>query len=704
LKKHIGKEQINLRFNLMTLIIYIIGIILLVQLFNLQIVNGEEYRKQSDTRLTRDSTIKATRGSILDRSGNVLVSSTLSFNLEMYKTKIDNETLNTAILDLVNVLEKNNQSYTDSFPINIEPFEYTLSGTQLENWKTKYSLSSDTTAEEAFYAFKDKYDISNTDVKEIRKIISIRYKITTEGYSSTKAITIAENVSSEVIAEISEQNDKFPGISIVADSSRLYTSGSLASHILGYVGQISDEEYKSNSDDYDKNSLIGKTGIEYMFEKYLKGSNGTKEVEVAVDGTITSETTIEEAVGGSDIVLTIDANLQEVAEEALKENIEKIASGGFGTARDVTGGAVVVMKVDTGEILAMASYPDYDPSAFTDSSKYEERVKYLTGEKGSMFNRAISGSYAPGSVFKMATAIAGLESGAISATEKIRDTGIYDKYNPAAKCWYYTDYGTGHGWLSVSEAIKKSCNYFFYETSDRMGIETLDKYASYFGLGTKTGIELPSETSGTLATPENKAKIGKTNNTETTWGAGDTIRAGIGQSVNAFSPIQIAKYISMLVNNGKTVNPTIVKSIINSDGTQVSKDEIKKYVNEKLGITDDGTEELTISQENLNVVLEGMRSVTEEVGGTAYSVFKDFEIEIGGKTGSAESGTKVNAWFAGFAPYENPEIAVVVLVENGGHGYYTAEVVKKIMQEYFGMNIDNVDESTEAIAYTESIR
>lgn len=704
MKKQIGKEQINLRFNLITLLIYIIGTILLVQLFNLQIVKGEEYREQSNTRLTRDSKIKAARGSILDRSGNVLVTSDLSFSIEMYKTKIDNDTLNQTILDLVNVLDKNNQKYTDSFPIKVDPFEYTVSGKQLENWKSKYSISVNASAEEAFYKFKDKYNIKNEDVQEIRKIISIRYKITTEGYSTTKAITIVNNVSDSVVAEISEQNEKFPGVSVVTDSTRLYKNGNLASHILGYTGQISDEEYNKNKNEYDKSDLIGKTGIEYMFEKYLKGKDGTKEVEIAVDGTITSETTIEEAIGGSDIVLTIDANLQKISEEALKNNIEKISSGGFGKVYDATAGAVVVMKVDTGEILAMASYPDYDPSAFTDSSKYEERVQYLTGEKGSMFNRAISGTYAPGSIFKMATAIAGLESEVITAQEKIRDTGVYDKYNPAAKCWYYTDYGIGHGWISVSEAIKKSCNYYFYETSDRMGIETLNKYASYFGLGTKTGIELPSETSGTLATPENKAKLGELYGTETTWGPGDTIRAGIGQSVNAFSPIQIAKYISMLVNNGETVNPTVIKTIINSDGTQINKDEIEKYVNEKIGITNDENEKITIKQENLNAVLEGMRSVTEEVGGTAYKVFKDFDIEIGGKTGSAESGTKVNAWFAGFAPYDDPEIAVVVLVENGGHGYYTAEVVKEIMKEYFGMNIDNVNESTEAMAYTESIR
>lgn len=704
MNKRVGKEQINLRFNIMTLLVYIIGIVLIIQLFNLQIVNGEAYRNKSDTRLTRDSKIKATRGSIVDRSGNSLVTSKLSLNIELYKTKIDNETLNKSILDLVNVFDKNKQQYLDSFPIKIEPFEYIISGDALEKWKNKYKINNDANAEQAFYMFKEKYKISSENIQEIRKIISIRYKITNEGYSTTKAITVAENVSYSVVSEILEQNEKFPGVNIVTGLTRLYNEGSLASHILGYIGQISDEEYNKNSDDYSKNDYMGKTGIEYMFEKYLKGKDGIKEVETSVDGTITSETTIEEAVGGSNVVLTIDANLQRIAEEALKNNIEKISSGGFGKVYDATAGAVVVMKVDSGEILAMASYPDYDPSAFVDDSKYSDRVQYLTGEKGSMFNRAISGSYAPGSTFKMVTAVAGLESGVISSQETIRDTGVFSKYNPVAKCWYYSDYGVGHGYLNVVGAIQKSCNYFFYETSDRMGIDVLDRYARYFGLGSKTGIELPSETTGILASPEAKKKVGQMYKTETTWGPGDTIRAGIGQSVNAFSPLQMAKYISILVNNGEKVDPTIVKTIINSDGSKVSKAEIEEYINDKIGIKKDNDEDIVLNQENLNVVMEGMRSVTEQVGGTAYSVFKDFDVEIGGKTGSAESGTKVNAWFAGFAPYDNPEIAVVVLVENGGHGYYTAEVVKELMREYFGMNIDNVNESTEALAYTESIR
>lgn len=304
-----------------------------------------------------------------------------------------------------------------------------------------------------------------------------------------------------------------------------------------------------------------------------------------------------------------------------------------------------------------------------------------------------------GSIFKMVTAIAGLETGAINTKETINDVGRYTKYRDYQPvCWYYTSYHRGHGYLNVSGAIQHSCNYFFYEVGDRINIETLDKYALYFGLGTKTRIELPSETAGTLASPEVAKKVGET------WSAGRNLSAAIGQSYNSFSPIQIAKYIAMVANGGNKINPTIIKRILNTDGTESSKAEITNYVKQKIGLEDDQTENLTFNQTNINAVLEGMRSVTDE-GGTASSVFRGFDIEVGGKTGSAEAGPNVNAWFAGFAPYDNPEIAVVVMVENGGHGFYTAEVAKEIIAEYFGMNINSgeIQENNSALNFVEVI-
>mgnify|MGYP005760153431 CR=1 FL=1 len=694
------KSNINLRFNVLTILVYIIGIILIAKLFDLQIIHGEEYREESNTRLTRESTLEAARGSILDRTGASLVSSQMQFSLEMYKTKVENNVLNTSILNMVQVLEKYGCEYEDTFPIKIEPYEFTISGDTLSKWKETNDLDPNITAQQAFNKFKDKYEIENTNIQEIRKIITIRYLISQKGYSSTRAVTISDEISREAVAEFSESSDKFAGINIVVKPIRQYNEGTLASHILGYADLIRSEEYEQRKDTYGMNDIIGRTGIEYVFEEYLKGKNGTKQIDMAVDGTTTAEYISKEAVAGSDIVLTLDANLQRITENALEANIQKIASGGFGTAYDAKAGACVVMDVNTGDILAMASYPNYNPADFVGGISTSNWNNYTNNEAKPLVNKAIQNSYSPGSTFKMITAIAGLESGVITTTEKINDTGVYRKYGISMNCWYYTDYHRGHGLVNVSEAIEKSCNYFFYETADRMGIDELAKFAKYFGLGTKTGVELQSETAGVLANRENKQKL---HPDDPNWNPGNTLNAAIGQGDNEFSPLQMAKYISMLVNGGKKIDVSIVKTIRNADGSEVSKDEINNFVNKKLGLEEEtNTEDIQINQEYLNAVLQGMKSVTSDTTGTAYVRFKDFDVSVGGKTGSAEApNDQVHAWFVGFAPFENPEIAIVVMVENGRHGNYTAEVVRDIMEEYFGMNTQDVTEDMSATPYVE---
>lgn len=297
LAREINKKNINFRYNSMTIFTYFIGIILIVQLFILQIIHGTEYREQSNTRLTRESVLEASRGDILDRSGSVLVTSSQKFNLELYKSKIDTNTLNETILKIINVLEKYNINYTDSFPITIEPFKFTISEETLTSWKKNNNIDDGASAEEAFYKFKDKYKIESSNISDIRKIISIRYAISKEGYSSTKSLTIAKDIPREAVAEFTESGDEYPGINISVQPVRQYTEESLASHILGYAYKISNDEYKNKKDTYDQNDIIGKTGIEALFEEYLRGKKGTKQIDMAVDGTITAEVTEKEAVG-----------------------------------------------------------------------------------------------------------------------------------------------------------------------------------------------------------------------------------------------------------------------------------------------------------------------------------------------------------------------------------------------------------------------
>ena len=680
-----GKND-RIRYNIITILVYIIGIVLLVQLFNLQIIHGEEYRETSNTKLTRESMLEADRGDIKDSSGTTLATVDAQYSVVLYKTKVNNETLNNTILKLLNILSTNGDSYVDNFLIDVNPYRFKLEEeASQKKWKKANNIDEDATAEEAFNYFKDKYEITTENLDDARKILAIRYEISYKGYSNTKSIEIASNISRKSLLQIKERNSEFPGVEVTEKSTRIYPLGNTASHIIGQIGKIESSELEGNEDTYNPNDIIGKAGIEYVFEKYLKGKNGVKQIDMNVDGTITDEYVSEEAVSGSDIILTIDSKLQAVTEEALKNNINKIANMGF----SADAGTAVVLNIKTGEVLAMASYPDYNPSAFVNGIDTNTWNYYINGDTKPLENKAISAMYSPGSTYKMVTALAGLETGAITTKEKIRDTGVYRKYNSSWKCWNTS----GHGYLNVSEAIQHSCNYFFYEVGDRIGIDTLSKYSYYLGLGHKTGIELKGEISGVLASNQIAEQENRV------WNPGETISAAIGQSYNTFTPLQMARYAAMIANRGKKLDVTIVKSIVRPDGSEVPRDEYENYVNDKLGLTPDNTEEMTFKEENINAILEGMRGVTSESGGTAYSTFRNFNIEVGGKTGSAQTGIegKTNAWFVGFAPFDDPEIAIVVFVRNGEHGSYTAEVARDIIAQYFGMNTNQIMEDTNAI-------
>lgn len=686
------KDENKLRYNILIALVYIIGIILLLQLFNLQIVHGQEYREESNTRLTREVEIKAARGNILDSSGEKLVSTKLVYNVEIYKTKIDNDTLNNSLLLLAKTLEENGDKYVDNFPITINPFSFKNEETAT-NFKTANKIDSSYDAEACFNYFKERYKINNDNIEDTRKIITLRYEIEKDGYSNTKSVELASNISNASLAKINEMGSSFPGINTVSEPTIYYPYGELASHILGYVGPIGEKELKENPEIYDQNDIIGKGGIEQVFEKYLKGTDGIKQIGMSVDGIVTDEYTAKEAIAGNDIMLTIDANLQKITEDALAHNIEMMQNGELPGAETASEGAAVVINVKTGEILAMASYPNYNPSLFVDGISTENWNNYLNDSRHPLINKAISSISPPGSTFKMVTAIAGLESGAIDVNTKINDTGkytYYKDYQPV--CWKRS----GHGWLNITQAIEKSCNYFFYETGRRTGIDRLAQVATAFGLGQKTGIELPGEEKGVLASKD----------TMSPWVDGYTIQAAIGQLNNAFTPLQMAKYTAMIANGGKNLDVTLIKSINKADGTEVSKEEINSYVNDKLGISGNSGSDISISEENYKAIKEGMKGVTSDGSGTAYTYFKDFDIEVGGKTGSASTDLvgNANAWFVGFAPYDDPEIAVAVYVKDGQHGNYTAPTAREIFAQYLGMNSKTVTEDMTASSDMQTVR
>jgi len=672
----------------------LVGTILIGQLFNLQIVNGESYREQSEKRLVRESETYAPRGEIYDRYGKLLVTSESAYILQLYRTKIDDNELNQVLLKIAGILEKNGDTYYNNFPIDFDTMKFTKSEASIRTWKKNNKMDEDLSVEEVIEFYKDKYEIINENIESVKKIIAMRYEISSNGYSNYRAVTLAKNISYQSVLEIEERNAELSGVYIAKQPMRKYLVGSIASHIIGYTGKISDTEYKNRKDEgYSLNDIIGKSGIESMFEEFLRGENGSKRLEMDSNGRISNEEEIDESAMGNSVVLTIDLDLQTKTEEVLADIIQKIQKGEFNGTKyeDATAGAAVVLEVKTGEVLAMASYPTYTPADFADGINNDEYKKYFQNKDTPMYNRAIQGTYPPGSTFKMITGIAAIESGGIGVNEFVNDTGVfYLGHKPA--CWIWNSRRQVHGNVNAKTALMVSCNYYYYEVASRIGIDNIAAYARKFGLGEKTGIELFGEASGTVASRDYVQKLNERGNKKI-WTIGDTLSAAIGQSYNVYTPLQMCYYISTLANRGKKTEVTVVKDVIDASGESLDMLEVKKTINEKLGIEEKVLEDVKMSESTVDAIFEGMRSVTGDHGGTVYGTFSSFPIEVAGKTGTATSGNgSDNAWFVGFAPYDDPEIAVVVIVEHGGHGYFTARAVKDIMEEYFGYNNDKIDE------------
>lgn len=689
--------NINLRYNLVTTFVYVIGIILILQLFNLQIIHGEEYRLTSNSRLTRESITEAARGSITDRNENILATTKTGYSVELYKTKLSNDELNDTILKIIQLLESNGDHYIYNFPIT-EELKYTQSSEEaIQKWKKKYKIDVSATPKDCIESFKQKYKIETENIQDALKIIAIRYEITMNGYSSTKAIKIAENISKESAIQFNEQNIQFPGINITTEPIREYTRGTLASHIIGYIGKISSDEIETKiQEGYKTTDYIGKVGIEYVLEKYLRGTTGKKQIDMSVDGTVEGEYVEQEAVSGDTVVLTIDSELQEKMESIIEEEVYSLQR----EHKQTDFAAAVLMDVKNGEILAMCSYPTFEPQAFVGGISSDVWKDILENRK--LYNNAVQSSCAPGSTFKMVTASAALEEKAVTEKEIINDRGVYPYgHNPV--CWYYTQYHRGHGNLNIKQALQKSCNYFFYEMGRRVGGDKIAEYAEFYGLGEKTGIELTGETAGTVACSEEARKRGEQ------WYLSDSLSAAIGQSYNSFSPIQMARYISIVANGGNYISPTVIKEIKNTEGESISKEEIENYVNTLLGVHTEHNPKVSVSEETLNTIRAGMRLVTSS-GGTAYSAFQNFSYSVAGKTGSAQArtatkGNIANGWFVGYTPYQNAEVAVVVLLEDGSTNLHASIAAKKILEAYYHADIEkteNLKEDMSAEIYTET--
>ncbi len=474
----------------------------------------------------------------------------------------------------------------------------------------------------------------------------------------------AEDVSTNFITSVKEHGLR--GVEIEAVTVRKYNT-QYAAHLLGRVASMSPEEadyYMGLDVGYNLNDKVGKEGAEWAFEQYLRGTSGTRTIERNENGKIISSNWLTDTETGelmapepgNNVFLTIDIDLQQKVEEILATGVKNLES------KEVRGAACVVLDVDTGEILTSASYPTFSLENY--SRDYAENA---TDPLSPLLNRAFMGLYAPGSTFKMITAIAALEEGLVTPNTKIRDEGKYTYWSKtnAPQCWIYRQYGSTHGLVDVTEAIEVSCNYFFYDVGRRMGIETLDRYAEMFGLGQKTGVEL-SEYPGVLASPEYSESVGQK------WYEGNITSVAIGQENTQVTPIQLANYIATLVNGGTRYTTHLLKTVKSGDFSQVVYNYEPQVVNS-----------IQIKEENLDAVKEGMLDLTTE-GSVAYA-FADLPFQVGAKTGSAQVSveSQSNAVFVCFAPYDDPQVAVALVVERGGSGSTLGEMAAQVLTYYF---------------------
>ena len=671
----------------------IFGLILVLfgaKLFSLQIIEtgGNTNNMTTYTSLT---TVKAARGDILDRNGNVLVGNRASYNLVFnhYVIKGHDER-NQSLYNLVKKCQELGLEYTDHFPLSeTRPFEYTLEDYSsawqgyFQSYLTDCDLDSDMTAPLLMEQLRENYEIPEEwTMDEARAVIGLLYEFDLRGVAALANYVFIEDISDENLSEILELN--VPGLMVESSTVREYHT-TYAAHILGFVGAMDAKqwEYYKTVDGYNMDAVIGQSGFEQAFEEYLHGVDGTRIDVVAADGTIISQEYREgkEPKAGSNVETTIDINVQMVAEDALADLIQEFIAAD-GDAAGVEGAAVVVMEVKTGDVLACASYPTYDLSTFRENYAEIEAADFKP-----FYNRALQGIYPPGSTYKMATLVAAMENGHLGYGETIYTKGKFTRYehlNFAPACLLWNQQRRAHGVIDATKALEKSCNYFFFELADRMTEEEMDATAAALGLGEPTGIELDEKT-GWRANPETKKEL--YTNSDSTWYVGDRINSGIGQSLNQFTPMQLCVYASTLANQGVRYRATFLNRVVSSDYSEMVVENVPEILST-----------LEMSDETYDTVLQGMIKVSQS-GGTGYTALKGTNVTVAAKTGTAEHGLgsqyAAHASFVCFAPAEDPEIAIAIYAEKGAHGSSLGAVAKEIINSYFSDEAESAVTSSE---------
>ena len=695
-------KAIRSRYTLLSLLLIILSLAMFVRLFDMQIIRGGTVAQTAAPATdTRRITEVAPRGRIMDRNGVPIATNSEVFTVHIIRSgKYDGDNgeaeLNRVLLGLCNIMEKNNDSYIrtierylrfdDNGPVFVRSDPADTAAWQ----KNTLKIPEDEILDDPYDLFdrlcSDRgysVDGAYTD-EEAYKIISLRYLIDMGrgAFDAGQSILLARDVKPMSIAEIEENSHNLSGIAIDAEPVRMYHEARHISHVLGYMGAITEEQHASLKDDgYTIDDVIGQYGVEAQNEAYLRGRNGEKRVEVYANGIAASRIDGRPAMPGSDIILTIDIDLQKAAIESLERNIGVIRAAEFNgfvktdskvNFKDAEAGAAVAIDVKTGEVLLMASVPGFDSSIFLrgsdDRAAQQAIIDLWNDPLHSSWNRAIQGTYSPGSTFKPITAITALQEGIINPNTQIYDAGSIIIGERPLFCLE-----GGHGWLNLKRAMETSCNVFFYDIGTQSTIANIEKWARLFGLGVRTGVDLPYEREGTMSSAAFKRE-----RFNDIWRPADTAQVAIGQLYNSFTPLQMACYMAAFANGGYYFKPYVTKEVVRFDGSIVRE-------------TEPEMRRIPVDPLNIDAIKEGMIASTTEIDGTAFIVFNDFPFVVAGKTGTAETGLETrdesssNALFVCYAPADNPQIAVVVVIEKGVWGSYAAPVARDILEVYFGM-------------------
>lgn len=650
------------RRNLLTILFLLILLLFIGRMLQMQLIQGDDYEAKIYKGTVKTQIIPAARGEILDRYGNPLVVNRVSFDISLDRTFLPVEEQNTTILTLMELLRSTGEEWIDNLPITQEqPYEFLEGRTAaVERLKQYVQVNSYADAEEVMHWLVEKYKLQEYSQPQQRALAGVLYEMNQKGFNYSTPYIFARDISVETTTRIKESNLATPGVDVVQSVVRDYPdNGSIAPHILGLTGPIWPEELEKLGEEYHLDDTIGKSGIEKAFESKLRGVEGERRIYINQNGEVTGVVESKPPQAGSNVMLTIDSRLQRVAQEALERqilNLQKTAPEGKG--REAFAGAVAAVDVKTGEVLALANYPSYDLATYQEN--YDALVSDQVGSP--LMNRALQGTYTPGSIFKPVVALAGLDTGEIDGDSKVYCGHVYT---------YYDDYQPtclgNHQNIDVATALKYSCNIFFYDVGRRVGIDSINEHAQALGLGVDLGFEL-STPKGQLSTRERAEQVGEQ------WSGGDVLQSAIGQRFNKYSPLQLAVYASTIANRGVRMDSTILKGI-------------KDYSMQKdlYQHRPEVASDMQISPQTFDPIFNGMIAASRT--GTASQYFGSYRMDVASKTGTPETKELPNSTFIAFAPAQDPQIAVCVIIEKGWHGYTGAPVAREIFDAYFSSDV-----------------